>query len=76
MAATDLFDLSAIKTSRRAVLGAALGGLVALGLSACGGESSDDSAAVDEVGDRATGAAGSEGSALAGVPVEVWRDPG
>ena len=76
MAATDLSDLSSITTSRRAVLGAAFGGLVALGLSACAGESSDDSAAGDEVGGRTTAAAGSEGSALAGVPVEVWRDPG
>lgn len=73
MAVADLSVLSGITTSRRAVLGAAFGGLVALSVSACGDEGSDNSDAADN---RSTGAADSEGSALAGVPVEVWRDPG
>lgn len=73
MAVTDLSDLSGTPKSRRAVLGAAFGGLVALGISACSGEGSDNSDAADS---RSTGATDSEGSALAGVPVEVWRDPG
>jgi hypothetical protein len=73
MHGTDLFELNGSATSRRALLSAALGGLVALGISACGGEGSADFDATDG---RSTGTADPAGRALAGVPVEVWRDPG
>ena len=73
MSGTDLFELSGSATSRRAVLRAAFGGLVALGIGACGGGGSTDSDATD-VG--STGTTDLAGSALAGAPVEVWRDPG
>jgi hypothetical protein len=73
MPATDLFELSGSTTSRRTVLRAALGGLVTLGISACGREGSADSGATDT---RSTGTTDLAGRALAGVPVEVWRDPG
>lgn len=73
MPTTDLFELSGSTTSRRAVLRAALGGLVALGISACGGETSVDSGST---GARTTGTTDLQRGALAGVSVEVWRDPG
>lgn len=73
MTAIDLFELSGSTISRRAVLGAALGGLVTLGISGCGREGSADVAEPDA---RSTDTTDLAGHALAGVPVEVWRDPG
>lgn len=73
MLTTDLSELSGSTTSRRSVLRAAFGGLVIVGISACGRGGSADSRATDT---RSTGTTDLAGRALAGVPVEVWRDPG
>jgi hypothetical protein len=64
-------DVSLVLT-RRALLRAALGGVVAVGLTACG--RSDDDVAGAEVDGSDADAASSE--ALGGESIEVWRDPG
>ena len=66
----DLHRVAARVLSRRTLIRSVVGGIVLTGLTACADSSADESATSPDT------EAGAGQGALAGEPVEVWRDPG